>query len=53
MVTGVFLVTVNELTTGVLLLFFSVAYVGAVNGFGLRCIVDSDRFMVFVTLATH
>jgi hypothetical protein len=39
---------VGELTIGVLLLFFGVAYVGAVDVFGLRCILDSVRFKVRV-----
>jgi hypothetical protein len=33
--------TAGELTIGVLLLFFGVAYVGAAEVFGMRCIVDS------------
>jgi hypothetical protein len=53
MVTGVFLVTVNvvncwRITTGVLLSFYGVAYVGAVDVFGLRCIVESVRFKLRV-----
>jgi hypothetical protein len=40
--------TVGELTIGVLLSFFGVTYVGAVDVFGLSYIVDFGRFKVRV-----
>jgi hypothetical protein len=40
------LLTAFELAICVLLSFFGVAYVGAVDVFGLRCIMDSVRFKV-------
>jgi hypothetical protein len=41
---------VDELTIGVVLSFFGVAYVSAVDVFGLRCIIGSLRFEVYICL---
>jgi hypothetical protein len=41
---------VDELTIDVLLSFFSVAYVSAVDVFGLRCITGSITFKILTCL---